>query len=308
MAGVLNFLRSDSVMEEREREKLFGGDVPRRLADIPVDLIAPNASQPRRHFDEDELNELASSISEVGIIQPVVVIAVDSGYELIAGERRLRAAKKAGLSTIPAVVTEANPDEQQILALVENIQRSNLSAVEEAAGLQAIMDRTGMTQTELAERLGRSQSAVANKLRLLRLEEPVQQLIMEGKLGERQARALLALPPEDQAALAAEAASENMAAGEVERRVKDRATPSRQAVKKTKKSPLSFAGPDGPTGDILKDVAGLVESSRKKGIPVVWKVKELAQRELVIELVVDLKGAMNQQESEASDESPSEQP
>ena len=301
MAGALNFLRSDSAMEEADREKLFAEEAPRRLADIPVDLIAPNASQPRRHFDEEELDELAASISEVGIIQPIVVIAVDSGYELIAGERRLRAARRAGLATIPAVVTEANPDEQQILALVENIQRSNLSAVEEAAGLQAIMDRTGMTQTELAEKLGRSQSTVANKLRLLRLEESVQRLIMEGKLGERQARALLALSPDDQAALALEAARDNMAAGEVEQRVKDRRGAG-SGGKRTSKPPLSFAGPDGPTGDILKDVAGLVEANRKKGIPVVWKVKELAQRELVIELVVDLKGVVDQQKKEAVDE------
>lgn len=304
MTGVLNFLRSDITMEERE--KLFSGEPLRRLADIPVDLIAPNASQPRRHFDDDELKELAASITEVGVIQPVVVIAVDSGYELIAGERRLRAAKKAGLATIPAVVTEANPGEQQILALVENIQRSNLSAVEEAAGLQAIMDRTGLTQTELAVKLGRSQSAVANKLRLLRLEGSVQQLVIEGKLGERQARALLALPPEDQAALAAEAVMENMAAGEVEQRARDRAVAPRQAGKKSKKQPLSFTGPDGPTGDILKDVAGLVEANRKKGIPVVWKVKELAQRELIIELVVDLKGVMYRQKDEAADEPPAE--
>ncbi|MGI6252314.1 MAG: ParB/RepB/Spo0J family partition protein [Aminivibrio sp.] len=301
MAGALNFLRSDSAMEEADREKLFAEEAPRRLADIPVDLIAPNASQPRRHFDEEELDELAASISEVGIIQPIVVIAVDSGYELIAGERRLRAARRAGLATIPAVVTEANPDEQQILALVENIQRSNLSAVEEAAGLQAIMDRTGMTQTELAEKLGRSQSTVANKLRLLRLEESVQRLIMEGKLGERQARALLALSPDDQAALALEASRDNMAAGEVEQRVKDRRGAG-SGGKRTSKPPLSFAGPDGPTGDILKDVAGLVEANRKKGIPVVWKVKELAQRELVIELVVDLKGVVDQQKIEAVDE------
>ncbi|NLA91439.1 MAG: ParB/RepB/Spo0J family partition protein [Synergistaceae bacterium] len=301
MAGALNFLRSDSAMEEADREKLFAEEAPRRLADIPVDLIAPNASQPRRHFDEEELDELAASISEVGIIQPIVVIAVDSGYELIAGERRLRAARRAGLATIPAVVTEANPDEQQILALVENIQRSNLSAVEEAAGLQAIMDRTGMTQTELAEKLGRSQSTVANKLRLLRLEESVQRLIMEGKLGERQARALLALSPDDQAALALEAARDNMAAGEVEQRVKNRRGAG-SGGKRTSKPPLSFAGPDGPTGDILKDVAGLVEANRKKGIPVVWKVKELAQRELVIELVVDLKGVVDQQKIEAVDE------
>lgn len=283
---------------EKEAGKTIPDDVPsRRLAEIPVDLISPNPTQPRRHFDEGELDDLAASISEVGIIQPVVVLAVESGYELVVGERRLRAAKKAGLATIPAIVTEADPGKQQILALVENIHRSNLSAIEEAASLQAIMERSGWTQTELAGKLGRSQSSVANKLRLLKLEEPVQRLVMEGKLGERQARALLSLLPEDQVALASEAAAENMGASEVEQRARDRAPePSKTRKKRTKKSPLSFAGPDGPTGEILRDVAALVEMNRKKGIPVVWKVKELAQRELVVELVVDLKGTLEQAE------------
>lgn len=297
MAGVLNFLRSDMGKEKDAGKNPPEEGQSRRLTEIPVDLISPNPTQPRRHFDEGELDDLAASISEVGIIQPVVVLAVESGYELVVGERRLRAAKKAGLSTIPAIITEADPGEQQILALVENIHRSNLSAVEEAASLQAIMVRSGWTQTELAGKLGRSQSSVANKLRLLRLEEPVQRLVMEGKLGERQARALLSLSPEDQVALASEAAAENMAASEVEQRVKDRApAPSKTGKKRTKKNPLSFAGPDGPTGEILRDVAALVEQNRKKGIPVVWKVKELAQRELVVELVVQLKGDLGQTE------------
>ena len=297
MAGVLNFLRNDMGKEKDAGKNLPEDGQARRLTEIPVDLISPNPTQPRRHFDEGDLDDLAASSSQVGIIQPVVVLAVESGYELVVGERRLRAAKKAGLSTIPAIVTEADPGEQQILALVENIHRSNLSAVEEAASLQAIMERSGWTQTELAGKLGRSQSSVANKLRLLRLEEPVQRLVMEGKLGERQARALLSLPPEDQVALAAEAAAENMAASEVEQRVKDRAPePSKPGKKRLKKNPLSFAGPDGPTGEILRDVAALVEQNRKKGIPVVWKVKELAQRELVVELVVELKGDLGETE------------
>lgn len=297
MAGVLNFLRSDTGKEKNAGKNLPEDGQARRLTEIPVDLISPNPTQPRRHFDEGDLDDLAASISQVGIIQPVVVLAVESGYELVVGERRLRAAKKAGLSTIPAIVTEADPGKQQILALVENIHRSNLSAVEEAASLQAIMERSGWTQTELAGKLGRSQSSVANKLRLLRLEEPVQRLVMEGKLGERQARALLSLPPEDQVALATEAAAENMAAIEVEQRVKDRApAPSKSGKKRTKKNPLSFSGPDGPTGEILRDVAALVEQNRKKGIPVVWKVKELAQRELVVELVVELEGDLGQTE------------
>lgn len=298
MTGFLQFLRSDAAMIEEAAKAFPEEEVLKRLAEIPVDLIRPNPSQPRRYFDEGELDDLAASIAQVGVIQPVVVLAVESGYELVVGERRLRAAQKAGLSTIPAIITEADPGEQQVLALVENIHRSNLSAIEEAASLQTIMDRSGWSQTELAVKLGRSQSAVSNKLRLLRLEEPVQQLVIERKLGERQARALIALSPEDQVALAVEAAAENMAAGEVESRAREFASKpvSKGEDKRIKKSSLSFAGPDGPTGEILRDVAALVEGNRKKGIPIAWKVKELAQRELVVELVVDLKGALEERE------------
>ncbi len=282
-------------MNDGNEAALSEGRSERRLADIPVDLIRPNPAQPRQFFDEAELEELAASIAEVGVIQPVVLIASDHGYELVVGERRLRAAKKAGLSSIPAIVMEAAPREQQVMALIENIHRSNLSAIEEAASLRDILENTGWNQSELAARLGRSQSSVANKLRLLKLEEPVQLLVMQGKLGERQARALVALSGDEQIAMARKAVEENLVAGEVERRVKEeRGAPSRTFVAPAsarKKEPLSFTGPDGPTGEILKDIAELVEKSRKKGIPVVWKVKELAQRELVLELVVDLRGS-----------------
>lgn len=282
-------------MNDGKEAALSEGRSERRLADIPVDLIRPNPAQPRQFFDEGELEELAASIAEVGVIQPVVLIASDQGYELVVGERRLRAAKKAGLSSIPAIVMEAAPREQQVMALIENIHRSNLSAIEEAASLRDILENTGWNQSELAARLGRSQSSVANKLRLLKLEEPVQLLVMQGKLGERQARALVALSGEEQIAMARKAVEENLVAGEVERRVKEeRGAPSMTfaaPASARKKEALSFTGPDGPTGEILKDIAELVEKSRKKGIPVVWKVKELAQRELVLELVVDLRGS-----------------
>ncbi len=293
MAGFLNFLRGDIAMNDGNEAAFSDTKAERRFADIPVDLIRPNPAQPRQFFDEAELEELAASIAEVGVIQPIVLIASEPGYELVVGERRLRAAKKAGLSSIPAIIMEAAPREQQVMALIENIHRSNLSAIEEAASLRDILESTGWSQTELAARLGRSQSSVANKLRLLKLEEPVQLLVLQGKLGERQARALIALTGEEQIAMAHTAIEENLVAGEVERRVKEEreSSPRTFAAPSAarKKEALSFTGPDGPTGEILKDIAELVEKSRKKGIPVVWKVKELAQRELVLELVVDLR-------------------
>lgn len=262
-----------------------------RFIHIPLELIRPNPAQPRLYFDEEELKELAVSIAEVGVIQPVVVLSVESGYELVVGERRLRAAKIAGMKTIPAIVTETAPAEQQMMALMENIHRSNLSPLEEAASFRDILERSGWNQSELAEKLGRSQSSIANKLRLLKLDESVQILVLEGKLSERQARALLSLPPDEQAALAFSAVEENLAVKELEQRIKEGTPPSTKGPKiKKKSSPLSFTGPDGPTGEILRDVADVVERNRKKGISVMWKVKELAQRQLVVELVVDLRG------------------
>ncbi len=294
MAGVLDFLRN-----ERRTEKVDLPALPEeateRLVHIPLELIRPNPAQPRLYFDEEELRELAVSIAAVGIIQPVVVLPVESGYELVVGERRLRAAKLAGMKTIPAIVTESAPAEQQMMALMENIHRSSLSPLEEAASFRDILERSGWNQSVLAEKLGRSQPSIANKLRLLKLDESVQRLVLEGKLSERQARALLPLPPEEQANLARSAVEENLAVKDLERLVREGIPASARGPKRKKKaSPLSFTGPDGPTGEILRDVAAIVERNRKKGIPVVWKVKELAQRQLVVELVVDLKGQIDE--------------
>lgn len=294
MAGVLDFLRSERRMEKVDppAPPEEGGD---RLINIPLELIRPNPAQPRLYFDEEELKELAVSIAEVGVIQPIVVLSVESGYELVVGERRLRAAKIAGMKTIPAIVTESVPAEQQMMALMENIHRSNLSPLEEAASFRDILERSGWNQSELAEKLGRSQPSIANKLRLLKLDESVQILVLEGKLSERQARALLSLPPDEQAALASSAVEENLAVKELEERVREGTPPPSKGPKRKKKnSPLSFTGPDGPTGEILRDVADVVERNRKKGISVMWKVKELAQRQLVVELVVDLRGQIDE--------------
>ncbi|GAB1485036.1 hypothetical protein MASR2M79_00820 [Aminivibrio sp.] len=298
MAGVLDFLRSERRLGKVDLPPLAeeGGE---RLVHIPLELIRPNPAQPRLYFDEEELRELAVSIAEVGVIQPVVVLPVEEGYELVVGERRLRAAKMAGKKTIPAIVTESAPAEQQLMALMENIHRSNLSPLEEAASFRDILQRSGWNQSELAEKLGRSQSSVANKLRLLKLDESVQILLLEGKLSERQARALLPLPPGEQAALALSAVEEILAVKELEKRVREGTVkPSGGAKRQKKNSSLSFTGPDGPTGEILREVAAIVERNRKKGISVMWKVKELAQRQLVVELVVDLKEHMDEPDRE----------
>ena len=158
---------------------------------IKLEQIRPNRSQPRLAFYEKPLQELADSIKENGLLQPIVVRKSGDGYELIAGERRFRAHEMLGYPTIEAIVIDKNDDESADLALIENMQREDLSAIEEARAMQRILENSGLTQAELAKRLGYRQSTVANKLRLLKLSPELQEDIARGVLTERHARALL---------------------------------------------------------------------------------------------------------------------
>lgn len=170
-----------------------------RFEEVPVSAIRPNTHQPRRNFSETSIMELAASIREVGILQPLVIRSTETGFELIAGERRLRAAKEAGLDRVPVLIRQAGEGESMEMALVENLQREDLNPLETAAAYQALMDSFGLTKEHLAARLGKSRATVVNTLRLTRLPEPIKALILEEKLTEGHARALLARNPDKQA-------------------------------------------------------------------------------------------------------------
>lgn len=164
----------------------------KKLLSIPINMISPNPNQPRKLFDGEELLGLSDSIRKNGILQPITVRETEDGrYEIIAGERRCRAASLAGLESVPCIVTDADDKHSAVLSLLENLQRSELSFFEEADGIARLINGWGMTQQEAAERLGRSQSAVANKLRLLRLTPAQRRRITALHLTERHARALL---------------------------------------------------------------------------------------------------------------------
>jgi len=169
----------------------------RRVFYLPVDRIRPNPAQPRRYFDEDALAELSRSILRYGILQPLTVRRGAQGYELIAGERRLRAAKLAGLREVPCLLARADEEDSPLLALIENLQRRDLHWYEEAAAIAKLIASYGLSQEQAAEKLGKSQSAVANKLRLLRLSPECVALLREHALSERHARALLRLADDD---------------------------------------------------------------------------------------------------------------
>lgn len=166
-------------------------DLERKVVDLRLDDILPNRFQPRIKFDENSIFELSESIREHGVIQPIVVRKIGNKYEIIAGERRYKASVMAGKQTIPAIITELNDKDSVEIALIENVQRENLTAIEEAISYRKILDMEMYTQEQLADKLGKNQSTVANKLRLLNLDEEVQEALLENKISERHARSLL---------------------------------------------------------------------------------------------------------------------
>lgn len=191
------------------------------LIEVPVNAVSPNPRQPRQAFGDESLKALGRSIREVGILQPIVVRVLNGGYELVAGERRLRAAKMAGLATIPAVVRTTDDTESLREALIENIHRQDLGALEQAAAYQELQEDLGVTQETLAERLGHSRSHVANTIRLLQLPGDVQGMLAEGTITAGHARALLGMEEaEAQTALAVRIAGEGLSVRQTEELVR----------------------------------------------------------------------------------------
>ena len=188
----LNALFADTLEDEIEEVKVeekIEGEVVQTLK---ITEVEPNRNQPRKHFDEEALEELADSIKKYGLIQPIVVTKKDGYYQIIAGERRWRASKKAGFTTIQAIVREDDDKKNKEIALIENIQREDLNVVEKAVGIKLLMDEYDLTQAQVAEIVGKSRSGVANTLRILNLDERVLELAKQGKLTEGHCRALLA--------------------------------------------------------------------------------------------------------------------
>jgi ParB family chromosome partitioning protein len=191
------------------------------LLEAPVNAIAPNPKQPRTHWDEDEIQALAASIREVGILQPIVVRRAGQGYELVAGERRLRAAKVAGLATVPVVVRDTGDADLLREALIENIHREDLGPIELAEAFRALLEELGLKQEDLADRVGVSRSHIANTIRLLQLPPEAQQLLADGRIQAGHARALLSLgDAEAQNALALRVAAEDLSVRETEELVR----------------------------------------------------------------------------------------
>ena len=202
----LGALLGEDVVAEAAQEAQAESQQPAGSVDavrmLPIGQIDPNRDQPRRSFDENALKELAASIEAVGVLQPIIVAPDGERFTIIAGERRYRASRLAGLDEIPAIVRDWDSQRRLEAALIENLQRDDLNPVEEAMGVRQLMDEAGLTQERAAERLGKSRPAVANLLRLLTLPDSVKQLLAEGKLSAGHARALVTVEPRRQVQLA----------------------------------------------------------------------------------------------------------
>jgi ParB family chromosome partitioning protein len=206
---------------------------------LPVEKIEPRKNQPRQNFDEEALESLAESIRQYGVIQPVTVRKLESGYyEIVAGERRWRAARIAGQKEVPVNIIEADDQTTAELALIENLHRQNLNPVEEALGYQALMEEFGLTQEEVSEKMGRARPTVTNALRILSLPAPVLQLVSEGSLTAGHARALLAIEnPKEQMVLAEEIVAKGSSVRETERAV-NRYKKTKERKSKAPEKPL----------------------------------------------------------------------
>jgi len=222
-------------------EKKEGGEEAKLLK---ISLIQANPSQPRKRFSDEELKELSESIKQFGVIQPLLVKKQGPIYEIIAGERRFRAAKLAGLTEVPVLVRSYDEKLSREVSIIENIQREDLNAVEEALAYQGLISEYDLSQEELAERLSKKRTTITNSLRLLKLEEEILNYIREGKLKEGHGRALLAIPEgKKRLALARECVEKKLSVREVEKRSQE------QTVQKKKKKPLS-----GQLSSIFKDL------------------------------------------------------
>jgi ParB family transcriptional regulator, chromosome partitioning protein len=224
------------------------------LLDVPVNAISPNPKQPRTNFDDEAIESLALSIREVGILQPIVVRKAGGGFELIAGERRLRAARRAGLATVPVVVRDTGDTDTLREALIENIHREDLGPIELAEAFRQLLEELGLKQEELAERIGLSRSHIANTIRLLQLPMDVQQLLTDGRIQAGHARALLQLGEgEMQSSLALRVAAEDLSvrrAEEIARRYAEGPSPTTAPQASPKVPEVDFSETNGSLGEI----------------------------------------------------------
>lgn len=252
--------------KQREREQQQAPNIINNVISLPTSLIEPNPDQPRAFFDDYALTQLAVSIQQNGIMQPLIVRKTERGYQLIAGERRLRAAKLINLDNVPCIVSEKEDRESAVMAILENIQRADLNYLEEAAAIKKLIDHYNITQEEAAQRLGIAQSTVANKLRLLRLGDSEREAVLKFGLNERQARAILRVPEGRREAAARDIFTRQLNTSQTDRYI-DELLQQIEEEKKPKPKIISRTDPMNTIGLYLNTFKRTVEQMKTAGIP-----------------------------------------
>ncbi|MFQ5602161.1 MAG: ParB/RepB/Spo0J family partition protein [bacterium] len=258
-----------------------------RLKDIEISKVVPNPFQPRESFDETALEELKQSILENGIIQPITVRAVDSGYQLIAGERRLRAVRDLGLDSIPAYILEVHSDEEMIeLSLVENLQRENLNPIDEAKGYQTLITKCKLTQEEVSKKVGKDRSTITNSLRILKLPNPIQESLIQGDITAGHARAFLALTNKsEQIALWKKTVKNKYSVRQVENLVKKKDQPAPKPAKVQKEEHPFYKETEERLREVLATKVRIVANSRGESGRIEIEYYSNDDMERIIELI-----------------------
>lgn len=221
-----------SVDDNMDDEKIDG------LSRININDIKPNENQPRKTFDPEKIEDLANSIKEHGVIQPLVVRKVENGYEIVAGERRWRAAREAGLTEVPCVVRELTDEQNMLFAIIENMQREDLNPIEEAEGLQRMITNFGMTQSEISKSVGKSRPYITNSLRLLKLPEEIKDMMVDGSLTTGHGRALITIEDEEKAVeIAKKVVKDGLSVRNIEELANEKKKKRGKPAKRAPKSP-----------------------------------------------------------------------
>lgn len=264
-------------------------DLEGRVIDVDIHKIKPNSSQPRKHFDEDKIEELSKSIELHGVIQPILVREIKDGFEIVAGERRFRAAKKAGLKEIPCIVRDLSDEQNMLVALIENMQREDLNPIEEAEGLARMIENFGLTQEEVSRSVGKSRPYITNALRLLKLPEKIKELVINGQLTSGHARAIAGISAiEKQLSIAERCVKNSLSVRELEQLVKT-------GSNKIKKKPAKRAKNRELTAleEELKQIFGtkvcIQHGARKGTIEIEYYSREELER--LLEMLQSLKEA-----------------
>ena len=253
---------------------------------IDINDIKPNTGQPRKHFDEEKLEELASSIQQHGLIQPIVLRKLKTGYEIVAGERRWRACRIVGLKEVPCIVKELTDEENMLLAIIENMQREDLNPIEEAEGLKQMIDTYGLTQEQVSYSVGKSRPYITNSLRLLKLPEEVRTLTDSGEISVGHAKALAAVKDRDkQITLAKKTAKDGLSVRQIELMAKETKAPARKAPKVKKSADEKKIEED------MKNALGTKVNLNRKGKKGKIEIEFYSDEELerLIELITSLK-------------------